>query len=237
MTRAFRQVDHGWFELKWLLRRRLISMIVPETAVDLFAGTGRLLPLTAEFKRVYAVDRDPKKLAVLLSRLSPEDRKRVTAQAGDNRKFVAERLGRIPGINYLDFDAYGNPGVLIERVFRVWRPDRRTAIAVTDAGRLALCFSNRLYGVGVTAGPEGPSPLVRGHPLVRREYELWVRAFWQRLSRLHQFQVRDFTAVWKKGKKVLYYGVLLEPDASPVAPGGGHPAQPLEPEPARRGEI
>jgi hypothetical protein len=143
MSRKEKKIDHGFRELKWLLRRRLLAHIEPHTALDLYAGSGRILvDLYGAFQEIHAVEKDGKKYARLcqglarLRNVGPNGR-RLFAYCQDNRAFVRQRIAGIRNINLLDFDAYGDPHPLIQEVFRYWTPATRTAIAVTDAGRLA----------------------------------------------------------------------------------------------------
>jgi hypothetical protein len=219
MSRRKRQVDHGSWELKCLLRRRLLRMVAPASAVDLFAGEGRLLfDLYRRFGEVHAVEKDALKWVRLRGRLEAgegRDETRVRTYCLDNRDFVRTRLAQITAVNYLDFDAYGDPHPLIQEAFKVWKPDRRAAIAVTDGGRMGL-----LRGGRITLGHYRPdlsqettsSSITRIRPLSAPEYELLVRSFWKEMAGHHHFTVLDFTAIWRRGRRVLYYGVCLEPD-------------------------
>jgi hypothetical protein len=210
------QIDNGAFALKSLLRQRLVDGIRPGTMVDFFAGSGRMLmEVGSRFETIYAVEQDSSRRVQLKTRLGQEPVRewadRVIVVPGDNRRFVRERLAGIAGINYLDFDAYGNPHPLIRETFAVFRPDRRAAVAVTDGARMALLRGGRLrpeaYGI-----PDAGPRVARTRPLSAREYELLVRGFWERLCQDRGFRVTTFISGWRGGRRVLYYGVRLEPN-------------------------
>jgi hypothetical protein len=222
----WRKVDHGFVEIKRLLCKRLLAMISPSVAVDFFAGQGKIIfELYREFDQVHAVEKNPDKARILNQELlSPANRDlagKVRTYCMDNSEFARIRMKFIRSVNLLDFDAYGNPNSLIAGVFNVWKPERRTAIAVTDGGKFALCRGNRVRinsylptedGELLLQTPGARWPAARVHPLIIEEYELLVRTFWQKLARKHGFLIRDFISSWKKGRMVLYYGLCIEPD-------------------------
>lgn len=227
------KVDHGSFAIKYLLRKQLIKKIEPSAAVDFYAGEGRLLSLYAGFPSVHAVEKDPKKWARLqqaVSRLYPG---RVRTYLLDNRVFMRAVLPGIAEANLLDFDAYGNPHPAIHECFRRFRPRGRTAIAVTDGGRLALIRGWKINLASYLPGAfdSAPELSARLNPLLVREYELLVNRFWSRLAHARGFQIIETIFAWKKARRVLYYGVVIEPDRHHMDRDRAHPSQPLEPEP------
>jgi len=243
MTGAKKPIDHGFRELKWLLRQRLLAGITPAVAVDLYAGEGRILTeLYRGFRQVHAVEKDPDKYDRLQRRialrLQGPGRPLVATYRQDNRVFIRERLAKIADVNLLDFDAYGNPHPLIAAVFQVWTPHTRTAIAVTDAGRIPLLRAGRVnlahYRPGTAAEAKGRPARVR--PLSAEEYELLVQGFWRELAERHRFALLDFFGAWAPGRRVLYYGVWIEPDRNLVDRDRPPCPQPLEPQPHGPGE-
>ncbi len=227
------KVDHGAFELKWLLRSRLLSAVPPLAAADLFAGEGALaLSLLKNFREVHAVEIDRNKAARLEKRARAAGLDNLLVHAMDNRRFADEVLPGVRDLTYLDLDAYGCPGPLIGRVFSDLSVERPLAVAVTDGGRLGL-----LRGAttpSAQAWPDarprsGGAGLARGPRLSAQNYELMVRAFWKELGRIHGFRVRRFLSAWKRGKVVLYYGLEIEPDRNRMDRDREDFAEPVEP--------
>ena len=222
----WRKVDHGFVEMKWLLRKKLLALISPSVAVDFFAGEGKIIcELYREFGQVHAVEKNPAKVHLLNQGLLSYENRDLTGKVRnycmDNRKFARTRMKFIRGVNLLDFDAYGNPNPLIAGVFNAWKPEGRTAIAVTDGGKFALCRGNRVRINSYLPSEKNElllqvrgarMPAARVHPLIIKEYELLVRTLWRKLAKRHGFLIKDFFLSWKKGRMVLYYGLCIEPD-------------------------
>ncbi len=230
--------DHGSFELKLLLRKKLIRGITQAAALDLFAGEGRLLlELCAGFERVHAVEKDPAKWSVLTRRLQEEGRANVSVWRMDNASFIREVLPGIGGINFIDLDSYGNPLPAVKRLFSVWRPERTTAVAVTDGGRLSFIRGGRVRMKNYLPGEDKPRiPGCKAacpagtRPLSAGEYELLVKGFWKGLAADMGFSIEDFILAWKKGKGVMYYGMLIRPDKDHMGAHRKAKPQPLEPQ-------
>jgi tRNA G37 N-methylase Trm5 len=222
----WRKIDHGFVEIKRLLRKKLLAMISPSVAVDFFAGEGKIIcELYREFDQVHAVEKNPAKARMLNQRLLISGNRdlapKVRTYCMDNREFARTRMKFIRGVNLLDFDAYGNPNPLIAGVFNAWKPEGTTVIAVTDGGKFALCRGDRVRinsylpsekNELLPAAQGARRPSARVHPLIIKEYELLVRTFWQTLAGKHGFFIKDFIFSWKKGRMVLYYGLCIEPD-------------------------
>jgi len=219
-----KRVDHGFWEIKFLLRKRMIEMINPRVAVDLYAGKGRLLQaLAGHFEQVHAVEKSRHQYAFLTQHLAdqPQDQHSplIKTYCLDNMKFTRTRLGRIKGINYIDCDAYGNPHPLIAEVLNVWKPGEPSVFAVTDGGRMYVMRGSKiqLYKFQPRSAPPGRfleqahAAPVRARQLSWQQYELLVRSFWKQLAESHNFQIKDFISFWRKRRRVLYYGVCIEP--------------------------
>lgn len=229
-----RKLDHGAFELKWLLRKKLIAMIEPETAIDLFAGEGRLLcSLYDDFPAVHAVEKNPKKWERLRNNVAGITPGRVKTYCQDNRTFMRTVLPGIPKVNLLDFDAYGNPHPAIRDCFKYYQPTQRAVIAITDGSRLALCRGQKINLASYQPDEIDPRSggQARLNPLLFREYELFINTFWSRLARGRRFRIIDQVFAWKKARRVLYYGVCIEPDRDPMDRDPSPLSQSLEPEP------
>lgn len=217
MTTRTKKIDHGFKEIKWLIRKRLLSMITPRRAVDFYAGQGKILSsLYCGFQRIYAIEKDPKKWSLLVRNLDENDLP-VMPYCMDNLDFIRTRLSGIEGINLMDFDAYGNPHPVIRQAFEAFTPNRRTVIAVTDGGWINLCRGRRVRLENYKAAPTGPglsldSTIAKIHPLVVKEYELLLRSFWRELAEKHGFTIKEFMSAWANGRRVIYYGVCIEPN-------------------------
>jgi hypothetical protein len=216
MSKSHCPRDHQSFELKLLLRRRLLAGLRPEGLCDLCAGQGRLLrALAADFAFCHAVEKNARQAAILEARLREEGLDHVTVHRMDHEKFVRDLLPGLDAVNFLDVDAYQNPHPLLRLVFSNWRPAGPAAIAVTDGGRLGIVRGQRLrldqYRGRLPPGA-APGPPARAHPLLVAEHELIVRAFWRELAAKRRLVVRDFIAAWPPGRRVLYYGLIVEPD-------------------------
>jgi len=209
--------DHGFIEVKWLMRKGLLEEVRPRVALDLFAGEGVLArSLYCGFKRVHAVEKDPAKARRLELKARQAGLHMIEVHTMDNREFIKNVLPGLSGVTMVDFDAYGNPLPAVKDFFNAWRPWTRTAVAVTDGGRLSIsrgCAINmQSYLAGQARGQDLPAGArLKTRPFSPLEYQLMVRAFWQELARIHGFNIMDFVSAWKKGKGVLYYGIVIEP--------------------------
>lgn len=238
MAMARKKNDHAFPELKALLRQRLIAAIAPKNAVDFFAGRGRLLfSVCRGFQAVHAVEKDPAKFAVL-KRRAQEQKARSGSGLGvktyrmNNLEFARAILPGIADVNFMDFDAYGNPHPLIAEVFLHFQVREQTALAITDGGRLSLMRGRRISpGRYLAPGHDNARGLVRSRPLSTLEYELLVRAFWKELANRRGFNIAQFLAFWARGRRVMYYGLIIGPACNPVDQRGPTRSQPLEPEP------
>jgi hypothetical protein len=132
--------------------------------------------------------------------------------------FVKTCLPELEGINYIDLDAYGCPNRLVGEIFKSWRPTVKTAFAVTDGGKICLSRGNRMrpgdyFPESSRDGPASHAEnTVRLPPGLVRDYEMLVKNFWKTLAGRYGFRVVDYLSVWKKARRVLYYGVCIEPD-------------------------
>ncbi|HUT54600.1 MAG TPA: hypothetical protein VM658_14515 [bacterium] len=242
MTREKKKTDHAFPELKRLLRSRLIRLVAPKAAVDFFAGEGRILAgLYGGFAAVHAVEKDPAKLARLLARAREQAAANrpgpaLTAYAMDNRDFVRAILPGLADVTFMDFDAYGNPHPLIAQAFAHHRVRERTAVAVTDGGRMALLRGQRITPAAYqVAAPD--HRLARTRSLSASEYELLVRGFWKELAKKYGLTASYFTASWAKGRRVMYYGLIIAPARDRMDQRGPLGSEPVEPEPARAGQA
>ncbi len=214
-----KQTDNGSPEIKALLRLKLIKRIKPANALDLYAGEGRMLAAVAPaFKRMIAVEKDPHKFIKLCRAVENNVIPNARPHCMDNLRFVKTRLPELEGINYIDLDAYGCPNRLVREIFQSWRPTTQTAFAVTDGGRIYLCRGNRMGPADYFPenGRDGPASragnTVRLPPGLVGDYELLVKNFWKTLAGRYGFRVVDYLSVWRKARRVLYYGVCIEPD-------------------------
>jgi hypothetical protein len=240
MARERLKTDHAFLELKLLIRSRLVREVAPRAVVDFFAGEGRIMTrLYGGFATVHAVDKDPVKLARFCSenthartvvgagpRACPRPgrprgdaptphfqdcrRPEVKVYAMDNREFCRIVLPSLSDVTFMDFDAYGNPHPLIALAFDHHRVRERTAVAVTDGGRLALLRGQRITPASYLAAAPDPR-LARTRSLSAFEYELLVRGFWKELAKKHGLAASNFTASWAKGRRVMYYGLIIAP--------------------------
>jgi len=208
------KIDNGFPEIKILLRKKLLRNINPENALDLFAGEGRMLRETAPFFRsVYAVEKDPKKYLKLHENIKQQNLENAGPHCMEAGLFIKTRLPELAGINFIDLDAYGSPNRVIKELFKNWRPEQRSALAVTDGGKICLCRGNRIRPADyfIEAGAEDQKT-VRIRPGLVRDYELLIKSFWKSLARMHGFRITEFLSAWKKSRRVIYYGICIEPD-------------------------
>ncbi len=211
-----RKKDHGFREIKWILRRRLAAGVRPGEAADLYAGDGSLAAgVLGGFERVFAVERSPKKFSALLSRLEAESVSNVIPLRMNNLRFAREIAPRLGGICYLDFDAYGNPAPTIEAFFRDWRPRERVAVAVTDGSRLAMARGGKVKAEALWPGRPGGrrgGQWAKPGPVLAANHELAVKAYWRDLAERKGFAIKGFIDAWKRGRMVYYYGLWIEPN-------------------------
>ncbi len=220
------KTDHGFPEIKVLLRQKLVRSIDPGNALDLYAGEGRMLASVApHFLRTDAVEFDPLKFMKLARTIEKHDIRNVRLHCMDNTRFIRDRAAGLTGVNYIDLDAYGCPNRLVLELFRNWSPGTRTAFAVTDGGKIHLSRGNRMDPADYFPGAEEETPeahqdgagnlgskSVRLRPEIIRDYELLVKSFWKHLGKKHGFRVVEYLSAWKKSRRVIYYGVCIEPD-------------------------
>ena len=223
MTRNDKKIDHAFLELKLLIRSRLLLSVAPRAAVDFFAGEGRIMAaLDGGFTMVHAVERDEARLVRLRAKFHEPDtaggtRQQVKVYALDNREFCRSILPGLPDVTFMDFDAYGNPHPLIALAFAQHRVQERTAVAVTDGGRMALLRGQRITPAAYqVAAPDHRQ--ARSRSLSAFEYQLLVRGFWKELAEKYGLTASNFTACWPKGRRVMYYGLVVEPASRHLDP-------------------
>ncbi|MFO8056114.1 MAG: class I SAM-dependent methyltransferase [bacterium] len=208
-----RKTDHGFREIKLLMRKKLLKNINPGNALDLYAGEGKLLTAMAPaFNSVEAVEKDPVKFMKLERAVRRENLENVRLHFTDNSRFVKSRLPELSAINYIDLDAYGCPNRLIQQLFQNWTPPGRAVFAVTDGGRIYLSCGNRVKLGDYFPEEEQPKEAARIRPALIRDYELLLKSFWKSLGRRHGFCIVDWLSAWRKSRRVIYYGVCIEPD-------------------------
>ena len=215
--------DHSNKQIKFLLRQALLPRIEPKVVLDLFAGRGEIASrLFLGFRELHCVEQNPRSFDFLQQRFAPTLGARVTppAQAAqplihlhhrDNLEFISETVAGIPHINLADFDAYGSPNPQLKAFFRHYPVAEPTLVFATDGGKLARLRGRPWHPDWYSARePEGPAAPRYNHT-VAQGYELLIRQFWRELSCAHAFRIQTFKLVWKRGKMVAYYGILLSP--------------------------
>ena len=208
--------DNSNKQIKFLLRQAMLPRIEPGVALDLFAGRGEIAsrlyqPRSAGFREIHCVEKNPNSFAFLEKRFAGVENPQIHLHRGDNLKFISEKVAEIDGINLVDFDAYGSPNPQVKAFFRYYRASEPMLIFATDGGKLARLRGRLWHPDWYSARePEGP-PAPRYNHTVAQNYELLIRQFWRELSRVHAFSIQTFQLVWKRGKLVAYYGILLKP--------------------------
>jgi len=217
--------DNSNKQIKFLLRQALLPRIEPKVALDLFAGRGEITGrLYQGFREIHCVEKNPRSFSFLQQRFAPTLGARVTSPAqcaqaaqplihlhrADNLKFISEKVAGIAGINLVDFDAYGSPNPQVKAFFQHYRASEPMLIFATDGGKLARLRGRLWHPDWYSARePEGPSAPRYNHT-VTQNYELLIRQFWREMARAHAFRLQTFELVWKRGKLVAYYGILIE---------------------------
>ncbi|GEM_PF-1395449 len=215
MTEKTQTVDHGNKYLKLLLRKAMLSRIHPQTALDLFAGRGEIARvLYQEFEELYCVEKDSRKFASLEKNLPRVSSPRIHLHRMDNRLFLQKMVKDIPQINLVDFDAYGSPNLQVKTFFAHYRLEGPTLIFATDGGKIS-CQRGRRFSPGLYSSCPYPSGSNTGgtgyNPVLVHGYEKLIRQFWLEMAHTHSFRIELFKILWKKGKQVAYYGLLISP--------------------------
>lgn len=219
-------VDNGLIEAKLLLRLRLLEMLDKPRAIDFFAGRGEICArLAPRLGELIAVEKDGRKAAALEFRLGLLHSEGLLAKrprvfAMDNLKFVRQALPGLPDSQFLDFDAYGCPNRLVREVFNAIAISAPKAVAVTDGGRMSLLRGGDIrldnYGPAPGENAEHGMPAMPGRarirPLSMAEYEALLKQFWRELGRETGFCVTEWLSLWRKGGRVVYYGLQIEPN-------------------------
>jgi len=204
--------DNSSLFLKLVLRKSFLelNLIEKNVALDLFAGRGEIASrVYSDFQRLYLVEKDGGKFALLKERLKAHSGARVCRM--DNLKFIAQELPRVfagSDLNLVDFDAYGSPNRQVQAFFSNWRVRGRILVFATDGGYLARirgrAFSPWLY----LSGPDRGNGYFYDSVLARN-YEQLIKGFWAQLARERNFKIELFKLIWKRGAQVAYYGVCI----------------------------
>ena len=204
--------DHGNRQIKFLLRQALLPRIEPKTVLDLFAGRGEISArLYQGFRELHCVEKNPRAFAFLEKRFSNLSEPAIYLHRGDNLRFISEKVAGISDINLVDADAYGSPTPQLKAFFQHDRVTEPMLIFATDGGKLARLRGRLWHPDWYSARePEG-RPAPRYNYTVVQHYELLIRQFWREMARAHAFRIQTFQLVWKQGKLVAYYGLLLAP--------------------------
>jgi len=207
--------DNSSLYLKLLLRKSFLNqkLIEKNIALDLFAGRGEIASrVYSDFQRLHLVEKDGAKFDLLKERFKADRSVRLWRM--DNLKFIKQELARLLAgseLNLVDFDAYGSPNRQVQAFFSVWRVRARILVFATDGGYLARirgrAFCPRLY----FSGPDQTNGYFYD-PVLAKNYERLIKGFWAELAKEKNFKIDFFKLIWKKGKQVAYYGVLVAPN-------------------------
>ncbi len=212
MPEKDRLIDHGNRHLKLMLRRAMLSLVEPHTALDVFAGRGEIAcALYQGFKELHCVEKNPRKFLQLEKNLSFISGPRIHAHKMDNLVFLETGASAIGDVNLLDFDAYGMPNLQIKSFFANCRLVQPTLVFVTDGGRMA-CMRGKRWSPGLYSSRTDSNLSGAGlSDVLVRQYERLILQFWHEMSQAYQFRMDAFKIFWKKRKQVAYYGLLISP--------------------------
>jgi len=203
--------DNSSLLVKLMLRKSLLGLkaVEQKCALDLFAGNGEIASrVYQDFPELHLVENDSAKFARLKRKFG--DEAGIKLWNLDNREFLARKLKTIPELSVVDFDAYGSPNRQIQLFFENRRLKKQLLIFATDGFTLARLRGREFSPMLYCAGPDSESGA--GYdPVLSRNFELLIRAFWEEMSKLHQFRIPLFKILWKKRRQVAYYGLWIEP--------------------------
>jgi len=194
-----------------LLRKAMINLIHPHTALDLFAGNGEIAgSLYLGFEALHCVEKDPLKFH-RLEKISASSRSNIHLHMMDNNEFLETRVHEIPGINLVDFDAYGSPNPQIRKFFANYKLTQPSLVFATDGGKLAHRKGGKLSTCSDLCHNDSVLDERMCNPRFTAVYEKLIYHFWLDMARANNFSIKVFRLLWKKRKQVAYYGLLVSP--------------------------
>ncbi len=119
------------------LRLWTLNLFPQRTALDLYAGEGNLSRLYAKnCNRLICVEQNPEVFGRLIQNMRGTENKPDLLNE-DNQLFL-EKVGEIPDVTFVDFDAYGCPNLQIVEFFENYPVNHGIVVNVTDGSLLNL---------------------------------------------------------------------------------------------------